>query len=237
MARRSGSAGSGVGSTAATSPSARADSPAWCSAAPQLITRLRPSGSATGSWRVRSAYSSMVWPAMRHCQGWVLWTLGARQARATTSRRRACGGHSACRARRSAWSIPQPISTETTPATLAAATSAIERSLEVCGPWIPTTPSLTATSQSVQPSDTQEGVDLALDDVVGPRPHADEVAAADHPDEVPSVVDDRKALHAGGGHQVGCLGDVGGLVRRHRVRRHHLGDQSRARPGVAPAGG
>ena len=86
-ASRSGRSGSGNRVTAEAQPSASAATWAWCSAAPQLMTRLRPSGSAAVSWRVRSAYSSSALSVPRHRQGWVLWTLGARVASSTIRRR------------------------------------------------------------------------------------------------------------------------------------------------------
>ena len=68
--RRAGPAGRagrgrGGGAPCVAQPSASAATWAWCSAAPQLITRLRPSGSAAVSWRDRSAYSSSACGARR----------------------------------------------------------------------------------------------------------------------------------------------------------------------------
>ena len=61
-------------------------------------------GVGDGSWRVRSAYSSIVSSTMRQSHGWELWTLGARQASSITWRRRSrsacsCGPRSRSRCR------------------------------------------------------------------------------------------------------------------------------------------
>src|SRR3954447_15891991 len=86
-ASRSDWSGSGRTLTAADQPRASAATCAWWRAAPQLITRLRPSGSPATSWRERSAYSSRVSAPPRQRHGWVLCTLGARIATSTIRRR------------------------------------------------------------------------------------------------------------------------------------------------------
>jgi len=60
FASRSGSSGLGVRSTFGVAPSARPATTRWCRAAPQLIARFRPSGSAIRDCRSRSAHSSML---------------------------------------------------------------------------------------------------------------------------------------------------------------------------------
>jgi hypothetical protein len=91
-ARWCGWPGFGMRCTVVCHPRAASAVRRWCSAAPQLITRSRPSGSTAGSWRVQSACRWIESSPSDHRHGWVLWTEGAREARATAARRGSWSG-------------------------------------------------------------------------------------------------------------------------------------------------
>ena len=80
VARWPRSSGSGRRSTSTPEPAAASATRRWCNAAPQLTTRSRRSGSVAMRWRFQSACSSTRSGAIRHRQGWVLCTDGARSA-------------------------------------------------------------------------------------------------------------------------------------------------------------
>lgn len=84
-ARCAGSAGLGSRRTCAPQPKAAKPTRRWCSAAPQLMSRSRPAGSVSTSWRRRSAYKCRARPPTRHNHGWELCTDGARAASDTAA--------------------------------------------------------------------------------------------------------------------------------------------------------
>src|SRR5690242_13278475 len=87
VARWAEFSGSGKRSTVARSPAWASATTRWSNAAPQLISRSRPSGSVAESCLFPSAYRSTTPSAgsMRHRHGWVLCTEGARRACSTAS--------------------------------------------------------------------------------------------------------------------------------------------------------